>query len=455
MLLPHNDVRPRRPACRSGYSLRTISCALCFLFVSVHAFGQDRLLWEVQEDFNGGVDLARAVTLSKRTAVVVGTAGSADGGLDFVIRSFRKSTGVVQWSDHIPSCCGASPVVVTSLRDRVFAAGYVAGPTAGSTDVVVRAYDAPTGALLWQNVWDTGRDDLPQAIAASPTAVVAVGYGGNTPGHSLDLIVRAYDPISGVILWEDQVDRGNVDDAAWAVAIGPQRVFIAATTSTPSGRDLLVRAYTAWSGLLNWETTRPATTPVALKVIAGRLFLAGSSSNNTYLGAFEAKSGALLWEDKAPVPGLFRDLDVAGQQVIAAGSSGTGLLVRALDVRTGTLAWQDRPVELPGFGALGFAIAANRDAVYVVGSAGRDFQYSEVMVRAYDTTGGALLWDDRSHRNLTSAAVDVALGLNRLFVAGYTTGVRSDFLIRAYRIGHDGAAPAVERNPAVEPSTSQ
>ena len=434
--------------------MRTICCVVCWLLVSVQAFGQDRLLWEVQEDFSGGPDLARAITLSKRTAVIVGNGGAPDDGVDFVIQSFSKSTGAVQWTDHVPSCCGASPVVVTSLRDTVFAAGYVAGPTVGTTDVVVRAYDAPSGTLLWQNVWDAGLDDLPKAIAATPTAVVVAGYGGNTTTRPLDLIVRAYDPVTGAILWSDQVDRGNVDDAAWAVAVGPQRVFVAATTQTPSGRDLLIRAYDASSGLLNWEIVRPATSPVALKVTGGRLFLAGSSSNQTYLAAFEVRSGAVLWEDRTPVPGLFRDVQVKGQRVVAAGSSGRGLLVRAFDVRTGTMAWQDQPAVPPGFGALANAVASNDDAVYVVGSAGQDFGYSEVMVRAYDATGGTLLWDDRSHRSSTSTAVDVALGKNRLFVAGYTIGARFDFLIRAYGIRNDGAPPAA-RSAAGEPSTSQ
>ena len=428
---------------------------MCWLLVSVQAFGQDRLLWEVQEDFSGGPDLARAITLSKRTAVVVGNAGGPDDGVDFVIQSFSKSTGAVQWTDQVPSCCGASPVVVTSLRDTVFAAGYVAGPTVGTTDVVVRAYDAPTGTLLWQNVWDAGRDDLPKAIAASPTAVVMVGYGGNTTSHPLDLIVRAYDPVSGAILWSDQVDRGNVEDAAWAVAVGPQRVFVAATTQTPSGRDLLVRAYNAASGLLNWEIVRAATSPVALKVAAGRLFLAGSSSNQTYLGAFDVRSGGVLWEDQTPTPGLFRDVQVKGQQVVAAGSAGRGLLVRAFDVRTGAMAWQDQPAVPPGFNTLATAVALNDDAVYVVGSAAQDFAYSEVMVRAYDATAGTLLWDDRSHRNSSSTAVDVALGKNRLFVAGYTMGARFDFLIRAYWIRNDGAAPTAAGPPAGEPTISQ
>ena len=124
------------------------------------------------------------------------------------------------------------------------------------------------------------------------------------------------------------------------------------------------------------------------------------------------------------MPGLFRDVQVKGQQVVAAGSAGRGLLVRAFDVRTGIMAWQDQPAVLTGFSALASAVALNDDAVYIVGSAAQDFAYSEVMVQAYDATGGTLLWDDRSHRNSSSAAVNVALGKNRLFVAGYTMGTQ-------------------------------
>jgi outer membrane protein assembly factor BamB len=416
--------------------MRKVSCLLFFLLLSAGAFAQAHLLWEVQEDFKGGIDLARAVTLSKKTTVVVGTADAPGGELDFVIQALRRATGTVQWTDQVSSCCGSTSVHIASLRDKIFAAGYTAGAQVSSTDMVVRAYHAPSGTLLWENIWDAGQDDLPNAIEASETAVVVVGSGGNGP--QLDFLVRAFDPVSGAVLWEDQVDRPDFDSVAWAVATDWNRVFVAGTTSStsdPSQRDLLLRSYIARSGELSWEVTRPSTFPSKLKVLSGRVFLAGSSSTPTYVGAYAAKSGVLLWEDNALVPGFFSDMAVKGRRLVVAGSSGRGLLVRAYDVRNGTMEWEDQPPVLPGFGEFAAAVDLNSEAVYIAGSSGKNFEYSEAMVRAYDAGGGSLLWDARSHRSLMSAAVDVALGRNRLFVAGYTTtGTSTNFLIQAYDV---------------------
>jgi outer membrane protein assembly factor BamB len=430
--------------------VRIAWCLLCLLSFSANAFGQN-LLWDVVEDFSGGTDLTRAITLSKNAAIFIGNASNpANEVNDFVIQSLRRRDGSARWSDRVPSYPGVlTGLQIASSQGRVFASGYAPGATPGSTDIVVRAYEALTGTLLWNSVWDTGRDDLPQAIAAGPAAVVVVGYGGNTPGHALDFIVRAYDPISGAVLWDDRVDRSDLDTAAWTVAITRNRVFVAGNTLISAGRDLLVRAYSASSGALVWETTRPLTSPVAMKVIAGRVFLAGSSSNRSYVGALDAKSGALLWEDDATEPGIFRDIAVEGDRVVAAGSSGSALLVRAYDAPSGTIEWQDQTSVPPGSQDFATAVGLNNRAVYVAGSSGQDFLYSEMLVRGYDAVAGTLLWDDRSHRSLSppgATAVDMALGKNRLFVAGYALGVGTqfDFVIRAYGVRNDGTAPQLE-----------
>jgi hypothetical protein len=72
--------------------------------------------------------------------------------------------------------------------------------------------------------------------------------------------------------------------------------------------------------------------------------------------------------------------------------------------------------------------------VYAAGSSGEFFGNSEFLVRAYNAADGSLLWDDRSHASTETAAVDLALGKFRLFVAGYTfnSSTETDFLIRAY-----------------------
>ena len=89
-------------------------------------------------------------------------------------------------------------------------------------------------------------------------------------------------------------------------------------------------AYNATSGALAWEIPRPSTSPETIKALAGRVFLAGSSSDHSYVGTFDARSGGLLWEDEATDPGSsFRDIAVDGNRVVAVGSSRTTLLCEA------------------------------------------------------------------------------------------------------------------------------
>jgi hypothetical protein len=148
-----------------------------------------------------------------------------------------------------------------------------------------------------------------------------------------------------------------------------------------------------------------------------------------------------LWEDTTPAPGVVFDIAVKGLRIAAAVVSGSGFIVRAYNVNSGSMEWQDRPTIAPGFRQTILAVELNDDALYAAGRSGPDFGNSEFMVRAYDARSGALLWDDRSHPSTNTAAVDLALGKFRLFVAGYTTdsSTDSDFLIRAYDIRFDTA----------------
>ena len=162
----------------------------------------------------------------------------------------------------------------------MFVAGYVPSPQCCSS-VFVRAYVADTGRVLWTDVYNKGRDDLPQAIAASSAAVVVAGYGGNTrtpPIGGLDFLVRAYEPGTGSVLWEDRVDSGfDIDDAAWAVTTDANRVFVAGTSSTSSEWiSVFVRAYDAASGTLLWATQLPGMPPkILLNVDDGVLYVSG------------------------------------------------------------------------------------------------------------------------------------------------------------------------------------
>src|SRR4051812_6600873 len=102
------------------------------LLPAVHpsdVFGQT-LLWETVEDLSGGTDMARAITLSKKSVVVIGnSANSAEDVNDFVVHALQRKDGATQWTDRVADRSGISTqLAIASAQGRIFAAGYAAKP---------------------------------------------------------------------------------------------------------------------------------------------------------------------------------------------------------------------------------------------------------------------------------------------------------------------------------------
>jgi len=423
--------------------VKKIAVFCCLVWMPVHAFAQGPLLWEDQEDIAGGVDIVRAITLSGKAAIVVGNGGVPLEGADesdLVIEALGRATGAVRWMDQTYLSIGTvEPMFVATHKNHAYVVGTLRPQDDLRSAFLVRAYDVPTGVLLWENVWHAGQGidtDHPTAILASPTSVLVVGYSENATRDGLATVVRAYHPESGDILWEDRAGRTGVDEIGRAVAANRNRVFIAGTISatTSSLRDLFVRAYDASSGDVVWEVTQQSVTPTKLLLASGRLIVAGSAALNTFLATFSAATGALIWQDTVPTSGFVADVAVSGSRIAAGINSDSQSAVRVYDLSTGIVQWEDRAAIQPGSFNRVSAVAINNDAVFAAGSSGRVFGNSDFTVRAYDAGSGIVLWDDHSHSSPQSTAVDLALGKFRLFVAGYTSSsaTSTDFLIRTY-----------------------
>ena len=210
---------------------------------------RDPLIWEDQFDLAGQNDQAFGITVSNRTAVAIGVGGTASGGVDLLdARAYDVRTGTLEWQDQRPLASGfITTVVIDDVARKVFGAGYAAnGP---GTDFLVRAYDARTGDWLWEDVVDKGRDDFVQDIAAGQEGVFVVGYGGNTGGSAVGLLVRAYHKRTGNLLWEDQVDHGGQEAAAWQVETEGGLVPVAGSIRDgPDEQEMMLRAYDARTG---------------------------------------------------------------------------------------------------------------------------------------------------------------------------------------------------------------
>jgi len=151
-------------------------------------------------------------------------------------------TGAVAWSQSVDAGgdqAGASNLVVKG--SRVCSSAW-AGPTFADSDWLVMCHHVKTGALLWDDRYDGGAQEIGSvATVAGRTLVVA---GGSADGFGArDYHVRAYDTVAGSLRWEDRVP-GAGDDSATSGATKGKLVFVGGFIEDPVGdKNWVVRAY--------------------------------------------------------------------------------------------------------------------------------------------------------------------------------------------------------------------
>jgi PQQ-like domain len=361
--------------------------------------------------------------------------------------------GNLVWEDHVDKAGGADGVSALAVRGgQLFAAGFVTN-AAGNRDFLVRAYRAKTGVLLWEDQVDqAGGADGTFALAVGAGQVFAAGFGTNTAGTQ-DFLVRAYDPKSGTLRWEDQRDQAGFNDVAEALAVQGGQLFAAGSGERGTGnQDFLIRAYDAKSGALLWEDQADKAghndAAFALAVRGGQVFAAGFGTNaagnqDFLIRVYQAEDGALIWEDQVDQAG-FNDtalaLAVGGGRVFAAGSGqrtpgNEDFLVRAYDATSGALLWEDQVDQAGGFDGVN-AIVVERGRLFAAGFVTNAAGNFDVLIRAYEAKTGTLLWEDQvDQAGFDDAALALSVRGGQVFIAGFGTKAagNNDFLVRAYQ----------------------
>ena len=190
--------------------------------------------------------------------------GPEDISSAFAVRSYDGKTGELLWQDQFVGTGDgfdfdvddhANAIAVRG--NRIFVVGSIVNQlTVG--DFAVRTYDAKSGSLLWQDQFDgtaSGEDDdEAYAITVKGERVFVAGSIENEESFS-DFTVRAYDAKTGRLLWQDQANgTANGYDHATDIAVQGQRVFAAGSVVNQDvGSDFTVRAYDARSGRLLWQ----------------------------------------------------------------------------------------------------------------------------------------------------------------------------------------------------------
>jgi len=319
----------------------------------------------------------------------------------------------------------------------------------------------PDANFLWQNSPNsTNREgnlwDMAGSMAVNDGRVFVVGESETTTGSGA-FTVKTYDSSNGSLLWESYYDReGDGWDSATDVVVDGKRVFVSGYTTTVAGDTAFtVRAYNTQNGKVLWQDNYDREgdgwdSAWGMTVHDNKVFSVGQTTSTAggsafAVRAYNAKNGALLWEDNYDREGSIWDaayravakdnrLFVVGQAGATAG--GNSFVVRAYDTSNGALLWQDNYDREGDLGDRAFDVVVEGSKVFVVGQTETAAGGGALTVRAYDASNGALLWQDNYDREGALADVgwraDVKDG--KLFVVGdsETAAGGSAYAIRAY-----------------------
>ena len=445
------------------------------------------LLWEDQFDF-GDIDFATrdGVVVEGSRGFVAATTGASGGSGDFdwLVRAYDTQDGTLLWEDLFDLASGPdSPLGITTGGGLVFVSGDATN-AAGIVVPVIRAHDSRTGTLLWQDVG--ANQGLFDSAAVHGLWVVAIGAIGEdpspAPGASFffrsDWLVRAYDARTGDLLWEDRFGAPDPvgmiqQDRPVSVAAAGNRVYVGGRSRITAGQGprWIVRAHDAKSGALLWQDValgpfQSQANSIAIDgdrlVAAGFLISQLSPLNLDWLvRASDTKTGELLWQDVVnkgvSSSEMALDLAVSEGRVFAAGTAGAtcrfdvvhpdncDALIRAYELESGQLLWEDRFDDAPLDEYR--SVAAKDDLVFATGLGANDCDLSglptncDLLVRAYAAETGQLVWEDQVDASGTDEEGSaIAVHGGRVVVAGsrMTAGelFLSHLVVRAYDAGN-------------------
>jgi outer membrane protein assembly factor BamB len=292
---------------------------------------------------------------------------------------------------------------------------------ASASILAVPLHAAPrtAGTPVWEDIVNLGFYRTDGSIAGIENGRLYAVINGNytdSPSSNARVIVRAYDARAGIILWTDTWDVSPWDDSAVG-AVSGDIVLVAASTMLNSTEPIAtysVRAYDGRSGTVLWsDECGPGVAfgTGARNVVAlgSRFFVAGACQGNGFLRAYEAGTGTVAWETETfpfrfSGP-FFPPMAASGGQVFLLDSTPTGeWLVRSFDAGTGQVLWASDSSFPIGPGSRMLAAGA----VVVVSS--------QNAVRGFDSASGATLWEV-NFGDISTFPDLVNLRSNRLTVA--------------------------------------
>jgi DNA-binding beta-propeller fold protein YncE len=194
-------------------------------------------------------------------------------------------------------------IAVSPDGSRVF----VTGDIRSNSGYMTIAYDASTGAQLWQSQWYSTYpiNGAPADIAVGPlgTRVYVTGAIGN--GHNYDFGTVAYDAATGDRIWRKRYDGpAGGDDQAYGLAVSPNghTVYVAGESDGATGSAATTIAYNSKNGTQEWlsrltpNRTENGFEAIAVSSDGSRLYATGQTGRPAILvAAQDAATGDTDW----------------------------------------------------------------------------------------------------------------------------------------------------------------
>ena len=370
------------------------------------------------------------------------------------LRAIDVQTGHTKWEDRFgPVIFGLAKDVVVN-QGRAFAAGWILSPDPTVLfDFVARGYDLENGAVLWSHVIDRGPFfDTAKVVTTEGERVYVGGYLTGQSGTAAATVL-AFDAASGATVWEsilEPMQSGGTGDAVWAIAVKGKTVFALVETSSPQG--LLLRAFNATTGALEWQHALPGANNFALEdtllVQGNRVIVAGTDQNGDFMvRAFDTISGQPRWSDHVDdgtMLGQAEAITATDRGLYVVGVAGCDpltfvdceLIIRAYATESGNLLWER--VDLARGGDWGYPlhIAADHKNVYFGGTERLlDGDYHP-LVRSLDAINGTLQWEEAfAPDSEPPGFASVFVIDRRLFIEGtiFRPDFSSDAVLKLYR----------------------